>query len=151
MPEPAAAPRRSRMPLPMTGMIDCVFQLLLFFMLMPSFVAGEGYLTTNLPRESGPRPGEAPLPEPEYVRIELRDDGPGGRGVRIILNGHQVLGANFEALQAALKDLKGRGLSPAFPVLIEPTKATRHRWVVRAMDAAVEARFEEIQFAVPYE
>ena len=55
MAEAARPTRRSRMPLPMTGMIDCVFQLLIFFMLMPSYAAVEGYLTTNLPTDPGPR------------------------------------------------------------------------------------------------
>ena len=151
MAEAARPTRRSRMPLPMTGMIDCVFQLLIFFMLMPSYAAVEGYLTTNLPTDPGPRDLGGPPPDIEYVRIELHDQGPEGKGVRIVLNGRQVLGANFETLRAALEDLKRRGLASAFPVLIEPTRATRHRWVVRAMDAAVAARFEDIRFAVPYE
>ena len=149
MAEAARPTRRSRMPLPMTGMIDCVFQLLIFFMLMPSYAAVEGYLTGNLPTESGSLSGDQRAPE--CIRIELRDDGPDGRGVRIVLNDRQVLGANFKALQSALEDLRRRGLASAFPVLIEPTRATRHRWVVRAMDAAVAARFEDIRFAVPYE
>ncbi len=149
MAEPARPTRRSRMALPMTGTIDCVFQLLIFFLLMPSVVAEEGYLTGNLPTDSGPLSGDQR--SPECIRIELRDDGPDGRGVRIVLNRHQALGANFKALQSALEDLRRRGLSSAVPVLIEPAMRTRHRWMVRAVDAAVAARFESIRFAVPDE
>jgi len=148
----AKAERREQPPKiqpPMTPMIDCVFQLIIFFMLIPNQQAGEGYLTTNLPTDLGPRDLGGPPPDIQYVRIELHDQGPEGKGVRIVLNDRQVLGANFETLRAALEDLKRRALASAFPVLIEPTRATRHRWVVRAMDAAVAARFEDIRFAVP--
>jgi biopolymer transport protein ExbD len=38
-----------RMQPPLTPMIDCTFNLLIFFLLAPSFSLSEGYLTTNLP------------------------------------------------------------------------------------------------------
>jgi len=148
----AASRRRGRtirLQPPMTPMIDCVFQLLVFFMLMPNALAGEAYLTTNLPCWSGSR-GPADV-MPECVRIDLRDVGPRGRGVAIILNGYQSFGSNFEGLCDALRDLRQRGLSPECPVLISPTGATRHAWVVRAFDAAVAARYSHVCFDVPYE
>ena len=133
---------------PMTPMIDCIFQLLIFFMLMPTFQSREGYLTTNLPRDQGPNPTR-PEENPERIKIELLDEGNEGQGVSIVLNDTQSLGDNFEGLRAALEGYRAQGLQPTHPVLISPTMAVRHKFVVKAFDAAVTARFTSIHFAVP--
>jgi len=132
---------------PMTPMIDCIFQLLLFFMLMPSSAGREGYLTTNLPKDQGPNP--TTQTNMERLKIELLDEGNEGEGVSIILNDTQSLGDNFESLRAALEGYRAQGLQPTHPILISPTMAVRHKFVVRAFDAAVTARFTSIHFAVP--
>ncbi len=132
---------------PMTPMIDCIFQLLLFFMLMPSSAGREGYLTTNLPKDQGPNPGIQG--NMERLKIELLDEGNEGEGVSIILNDTQSLGDNFAGLRAALEGYRAQGLQPTHPILISPTMAVRHKFVVRAFDAAVTARFTSIHFAVP--
>ena len=132
---------------PMTPMIDCIFQLLLFFMLMPTSTGREGYLTTNLPKDQGPNPGVQT--KMERLKIELLDEGNEGEGVSIILNDTQSLGDNFVGLRAALEGYRTQGLQPTHPILISPTMAVRHKFVVRAFDAAVTARFTSIHFAVP--
>jgi len=132
---------------PMTPMIDCIFQLLLFFMLMPSSAGREGYLTTNLPKDQGPNPGIQG--NMERLKIDLLDEGNEGVGVSIVLNGTQSLGDNFAGLRAALEGYRAQGLQPTHPILISPTMAVRHKFVVRAFDAAVTARFTNIHFAVP--
>jgi biopolymer transport protein ExbD len=131
---------------PMTPMIDCTFNLLIFFLLTPSFATNEGYLTTNLPRQGG-----CPGPEPPALRIkvELEAAGPGAEGVVIRLNETQSLGDNFGALAAALEAMRKQGLAAEFPVLIAPGSGVRHKWVVKAFDAAVASRYTNIQFAVP--
>jgi biopolymer transport protein ExbD len=132
---------------PMTPMIDCIFQLLLFFMLMPSSAGREGYLTTNLPRDQGPNP--TTQTNMERLKIELLDEGNEGEGVSIVLNDTQSLGDNFAGLRAALEGYRAQGLQPTHPILISPTMAVRHKFVVKAFDAAVTARFTSIHFAVP--
>ena len=140
---------------PMTPMIDCTFNLLIFFLLTPSF-SGEAYLTTNLPKTSGPSMMKT-VPE-DRIKIELYDvsstgeyvDGGKNEFVSIIMNDRNF-GSNFGMLRSALADLWSRGLKPDYPVLISPTMGTRNKWVVQAFDAAVAARFTNIQFAVPYE
>ena len=141
-------PRPPKMQPPMTPMIDCIFQLLLFFVLTPTLMANEAFLTTNLPDAGSggdPRPGI-----PEAVRVALAAAGPRGEDVTILLNGTESLGDNFRGLQAALEGYRAQGLGADHPVLIAPDAGVRHRWVVRAMDAAVGARFANIQFAVPH-
>lgn len=133
----------------MTPMIDCTFNLLIFFLLAPSMSLADGYLVTNLP--AGPGMEGAPPPPADYfIRIALNEAGPRGRDVDIVLNGYQSLGANFQALGAALRGMRQSGLSQEVPVLIAPTAGCRHRWVVRAFDEAVTARFTDIHFEVPY-
>ncbi len=140
----------AKMQPPMTPMIDCVFQLLLFFMLTPSFESTEGYLTTNLPTTSGPNAG-APQVDVQRIKIELEAIGPKAEGVSIILNDSESFGSNFEGLMAALQGLRAKGLPPDHPVLISPWMGTRQKWVVKAFDCAVAARFTNIHFAVPYD
>ncbi len=134
---------------PMTPMIDIVFQLLIFFLLTPS-QSGEGYLTTNLPRTSGPVPKKKQVTDIQRVKIELRVPEHDDEGVVIVLNDSQNFGRNFEGLLAALRGLRDRGLPPDHPVLISPWMSCRHKWVVRAFDMAVAAPFTEVHFVVPY-
>jgi biopolymer transport protein ExbD len=133
---------------PMTPMIDIVFQLLIFFLLTPT-QSGEGYLTTNLPRTSGPVAGKEQK-DVKRVKIELQVPESDDKGVVIVLNDSQNFGRNFEGLLAALQGLRERGLPPDHPVLISPWMSCRHKWVVRAFDMAVAARFTNVHFAVPY-
>jgi biopolymer transport protein ExbD len=138
----------AKMQPPMTPMIDCIFNLLIFFMLTPSSMS-EGYLTTNLPTTSGP--GSAKTVEQVRIKIELFDEGPKGEDVSIRFNETQEMGSNFNLLRAALEEKRAQGLAADTPVLISPTMSTRHKWVVQAFDKAVQSRFTNIQFAVPYE
>ena len=48
-------------------------------------------------------------------------------------------------------NLRNQGLPPNHPVLISPTMACRHKYVVKGFDQAVSAGFSEIHFAVPYQ
>ncbi len=132
---------------PMTPMIDIIFQLLIFFLLTPTFQAHEGYLTTNLPKTSGPVEGEEQK-KIERIKIGLEDTY-GPDEIVIVLNDTQVLGNNFDTLEAMLRDYQGRGIAPDHPVLIAPQMSVKHKWVVKAFDAAILARFTNIHFAVP--
>ena len=142
------ATKAAKMQPPMTPMIDCVFNLLIFFMLTPSSTS-EGYLTTNLPNNTGPV-ANRDQKDIKRIKIELIAEGARGENVSIVLNETQNLGANFEGLRAALEQLRAQGLPPDHPVLIQPDMATRHKWVVKAFDQAVASRFTAIHFAVPY-
>jgi len=140
--------RQEKIQPPMTPMIDIVFQLLIFFLLIPS-QAGEAYLTTNLPKTQGPVAGEKQT-FVKHIKIELQVPEGDKEGVVIVLNENRNFGRNFEGLLAALQGLRDQGLPADHPVRISPWMACRHKWVVRAFDMAVAARFTKIHFAVPY-
>lgn len=131
----------------MTPMIDIVFLLLIFFLLLPMPEAGQAYLSTNLPR-IGTHDGTPPS-KYAAVEIELHVPESNQDGVGIVLNKGRRFGQDFHRLLAALEDLRHRGLPADYPVRIAPEGACRHKWVVRAFDVAVAARFNRIQFAVP--
>ena len=158
----------------MTPMIDIVFQLIIFFMLMPTQLA-EGYLPTNLPNDLGVE--QQTMVPPTGIRIELQHvesqesaastawDPNWGAEVRVLLNQEEVAAENtnpnapdqkvsFGKLRQLLKDkydiLKGSGADlDKLPVIIQPDRVVWHKHVVAAFDAAVDAGFKNIQFNVP--
>jgi biopolymer transport protein ExbD len=141
---------------PIVPVTDIIFSLIVFFMLCPSVSSGEGFLTTSLPSKPGPNPGTDPGKE-LYVNIYLEDVGPqgvyeldGANEFCTIRFENQPLGNDFGALREILASKRDHGLNVSMPIVIRPTMACRHKWVVRAFDSIVEAGFANVQFAVPY-
>jgi biopolymer transport protein ExbD len=149
----------SHLELNMVPMIDVVFSLLIFLLIMPSSSDTEGYLPTNLPTGLGQQ--AAPMIEPpkNQLRIDLYhlepydDQHPDNKaGVSIHLN-NEVLPDN-KTLRAQLKSahaaLANSGVNvDKIPVLISPDMGVWHKHVVAAFDATVDAGFKNIQFTVP--
>jgi biopolymer transport protein ExbD len=146
-PKPKEPPK---MQPPMTPMIDCTFNLLIFFLLTPSFSLTEGFLTTNLPTTSGPVAGREQITV-QRIKVQLTDAGDQGTECVITFAESVDLGSDFEALFQQLDQKYKSGIAANTPVLISPTMRCRHKWVVKAFDQAVKAHFTEIHFAVPYE
>jgi biopolymer transport protein ExbD len=142
---------------PLIPVIDVVFDLLIFFLLIPSVCAPSGYLTTNLPESGSPR-GSTVQTDVVRIRIEVRDaNDTHGAEIRLA-DGNESLGVYdeknndvFRKLHDFLVRRQSEGVSSETPVLIAPTLACRQKYVVKAFDAAVEAGFKRINFAVPYE
>jgi biopolymer transport protein ExbD len=127
----------------MTPMIDIVFNLVIFFLLMP-FEAYE-YLPTNLPQTGG-RTAES-RPQGEAMRIDLHDRGDAPAAIEL---DRRPVG-DFGQLRRRLKEAAA-WLGPragAMPVRIVPGAAVRHGDVTAAFDCAVGAGFRNIQFTVP--
>jgi biopolymer transport protein ExbD len=142
---------------PIIPVIDVVFNLIIFFMLTPSVSGSDGFLSTNLPKNSGPNAGKGATVT-QNIRIKIYDVGPDGQYNQDGRNDYadiqiegQDLGGNFEALHAWLQNKRDQGLSPTTAILINPTMACMHKYVVQTFDAAVLAGFTDIQFAVPYD
>jgi biopolymer transport protein ExbD len=154
-------PRKAGKPMklqpPIIPVIDVVFNLIIFFMLTPSVSGGDGFLTTNLPVTSGPVAGKPTIMEVR-LRVKLYDVSASGEYIPGAKNDQctifveeQPIGGDFNALRTTLAGKKAAGLDPKTPILLHPTIGCLHKYVVRAFDAAVEAGFNNIQFAVPYE
>lgn len=94
----------------MTPMIDCVFQLLIFFMLTLKIIEPEGDFSVNMPRSSSGPPQENIVPEIK-VRLVANADGTLGQ-VRL---GQQNLGSDeraFQALNSQILKIIGRPGNP---------------------------------------
>ena len=141
---------RGRMELQMTPLIDIVFNLVIFFILMPSFQSTEGYLPTNLPG-GGSSPIDWPPPKPA-LRVNLRHVEPWAEHrdeVRIVLNSEELpgYGALRGRLRGARRSLRDSPMQAA--VVIAPDQVVQHKHVVAAFDAAIDAGFKDIRFTVP--
>ncbi len=128
-------------------MVDVIMVLLVFFLLGATFdLATQGVLQTELDPRSGPGGGQAVEINPQ-IRIGLGDVGH-GRAALVTVN-QEVLGRNaFDALYRYLDDRRRAGADTQNAVVIGAQTTVRWKHVVQAMDAAVRAGFENIQFAV---
>lgn len=145
---------KGKVELMMTPMIDIVFNLVIFFLLMPSFEAKEGYLPTNLPSTQGQQ--NTKKKDETSFRIDILHiepwEGHNKEKAEIYLN--KALVADNAALREKLHEAKRNIESnnqdiKKVPVLISPDMVVWHKHVVAAFDAAVDAGFKNIQFTVP--
>ena len=103
----------NREPLPdkiaidMTPMIDCVFQLITFFMLTIKTVIPEGDFDIKMPL--GAAAGAAPEDPPVIVRVKMTA-GPNGDLAGISMNGNGV--GDFEALRQKIIGIVGVNTGP---------------------------------------
>lgn len=128
-------------------MVDIIMVILVFFMLGASFrVLVEGFLKTDLDPRSGPGAGEAVQINP-LVKVALESLA-GGDAVNVWVMGENMGPEGFAALRDFLDAKRRQGADPASPVVIAAQPSVKWKYVVSAMDAAVAARFENVQFTV---
>ncbi len=130
-------------------MVDVIMVLLVFFLLGTSLdLVKHGVLQTELDPSSGPGAGARVEIRPQ-IRIALADVR-GGEAAAVFLN-EDSLGENgFDALRRQMDGRRRAGADPGSAVVIGAEQNVRWEFVVRAMDAAVQARFANIQFAVSF-
>ncbi len=129
-------PTRQQSPeINMAPLIDCVFLLLIFFMVSTTF-KHESELQIELPR-AGDRVAEDPQRKP----IELTIDQEG----RFYVNQQAILDAQLGTLTRALQGAAAGRADGA--VLISADARTPHQSVMRALDAAGRAGLLRISFA----
>jgi biopolymer transport protein ExbD len=129
-------------------MVDVIMVLLIFFLLGASLqVVEEGALATELDPRSGPGGGAAVEIVPT-IQIVLEDVGD-GEDVNIYVM-DRLLGSDFDDLRQLLGERRALGADPANPVVIGAGTTVRWRYVIDAMDAAVQAGFGNVQFAVSF-
>lgn len=140
------------MQLNLTSMIDVVFQLLIYFVVTSNFAIGEGVITAKLP--SGPGPTSGPKPPEQPLKIIVRSAGAIGTSYRVYIESLAERPNNFTELSEMLVQLQhdpDRGLDgiykPDNPVIIKPDGSVRWQHVVNAFNAAVKARYSNVNFA----
>jgi biopolymer transport protein ExbD len=128
-------------------MVDVIMVLLVFFLLGTSLeLTKHGVLQTELDPSSGPGGGARVEINPQ-IRIALADVRQGAAAMVFCME--EPLGENaFDELAGLLRNRRVAGADPKNPVVIGAETEVRWNYVVKAMDAAVRAGFENVQFAV---
>ena len=146
--------------LPMTPMIDIIFQLLIFFMCSMHFKELEGKLTSWLPKE-GPAPSNLHVTPPPEIRIVMSWDA-AAAVTHLSVERNPVGEARFDRERG--RDLGGEGLwrtlgdrverlwtveggRPDARVVIDATRDVPWAHVIRTMDACKARRIDRIAFA----
>jgi biopolymer transport protein ExbD len=130
-------------------MVDVIMVLLVFFLLGASLdLVTQGVLQTELDPRSGPGPGAA-VEIVAQVRIAL-EDVDDGAGARIYVMERPLADNTFEGLRAFLVQRREAGADPDNMVVVGAETTVRWRYVVKAMDAALQAGFRNVQFAVSF-
>ena len=134
----------------LSSMLDVCFQLLIFFVLTATFAVGEGVLPADLPTGSGAPSDEAPPELPLKILLKSL----GGDDVSIQL---EALPSppNFDDLARILVTVQNRPdnptgkFNPDDPVIIQADATVGWGHVVNAFNAAVRARYTNVNFAKP--
>ncbi len=129
---------RERKPptLSMAPMIDCVFLLLIFFMVSTTFTPMPGI------RVQLPPPGEPTEDKPKGLIVKI--DNPAGnlKTGTMLLNGEVVqLGDMFARFFNAPEDQKSM-------LIIQAQREVYHEQIVEVMDTAKDAGIDKIGFAI---
>jgi len=153
----------SKVEVPMTPMIDIVFQLLIFFMLQLKIVAPEGNFNINMPI-GAPSAAASDAPNLPDIKVGLRSDAEGNL-VQLTL-GPNKLGNNeaaFDELSRQILSIIGKPGSPRskdVEIEIDADYELHYKYVIRAVSKCTGqidpqtrqlVRYvEKIKFAPPH-
>lgn len=136
-----------RMEIQMTPMIDCVFLLLIFFMVSTTFYRQEADIGFSLP---GVAEQSEPIEIPDEQIIVITADG------RVFLNDLEYDAPNVAELPELTKTLirfRETAQANKVPALltIAPDPGVKHQRVVDVLNACAAAKIENVTFAVEEE
>ncbi|MEK7271164.1 MAG: biopolymer transporter ExbD [Planctomycetota bacterium] len=138
----------------MTPMIDCVFQLLIFFMVGTRFRSEDGVLAANLPKMGKGTDPVDPILENVRIKLFLGERGALGRTVCQV-NGVSIPFDTSLSADPSGRDLKAhlgrifRTAGEKVPVTIDGEFQVPTRDVVCALNAAIAAGYKQVNFTVP--
>lgn len=135
--KPRAAAAMERVDVPITPMIDCVFLLLIFFMVSSTLHRQETDIGLTLP---GTVAQGEPLALPDEQRIQILPDG------SILLNEAAYALEELETVLVRFAQASRLAGTDAM-VIIEADDAARHQRVVDVLNACAAAGVENVSFA----
>ena len=131
----------------MTPMIDCVFLLLLFFMVGMKFKELDRRLDTDLPKTGKPNPSDpTDLKTELWVRIAVKASSKGTGKLLPQYYVDQRPMRDKEHLRTTLRQCSGVPGAKDDPVILAPADDAQHGWLVTAMDYLREFGFKSINF-----
>jgi biopolymer transport protein ExbD len=137
-------PQEAELQMTMTPMIDCVFQLLIFFMLTGKFVTTEAKLSVFLPKEGfDPTRIEKPVLDPP-LRVLLRWNPQIGRCK--IYVGQVLCNYDEEGMRRALQRVRMLKQTGTTTAEIDAGGDVPMFWIVQALNMLIEAGIPKINF-----
>ena len=130
-----------RIELNMTSMIDCVFLLLIFFVMTMKFPKVEGKLPAHLPKEGRAVSKKKDTTEEIVIGLEYPN-----RQLIILVNGANI-GGRIDALRTKLFLLRRQ--IPDARVTIDGALEVLYEYIVRTLNACAKFGFRKVQFAQP--
>ena len=130
--------------LPLTPMIDCVFLLLIFFMVGMKFKEYDRKLEADLPKE-GKEVQEDKLLTEIWVRIAVKkDSNPLAPEPQYYVD-QKAMRDNADLRRTLIRYANMPG-SRNDPVIIAPTDDAHHGWVMTVLDYLNQLQFKSINF-----
>ena len=130
--------RRSEMQFTMTPLIDCVFLLLIFFMIATTFAPMPG-IRVKLPPPGTPPPNQK---EQKQLILRISDPEPGAS------DGAMVLNDDLVSMGELLGNFQRATLEQKKMLIIQSGRDVWHDQIVRVMDLAKRADIKKIGFAM---
>ncbi|MEW6359727.1 MAG: biopolymer transporter ExbD [Planctomycetota bacterium] len=130
-----------RIELQMTSMIDCVFLLLIFFVMTMKFPKVEGRLPAHLPRQGRATSTKKEKTEEIVIGLEYPN-----KQLVILVNGANI-GERIDALRTKLFLLRRQ--IPEAKVTIDGAPDVPYDYIVKALNACAKFGFKKVQFAEP--
>ncbi len=130
----------------LTPMIDMVFQLIAFFMVLINFTQAEQEKRIHLPASALAKPPEQ---QPEHAVTLHVDD----KNDTIIYSGHEVSLKELEGqLRTKVSELKSNGVEPRdATVIIRGDQRAKTGFVQQVIEACQKAQFEKFRLRAEYE
>jgi len=119
----------------LTGLIDVVFLLLIFFMVSTTFER-QAVLKVDLPEATNV---SAPQDQPNSFELVIDSSG------QFYLNDRQLLDGRTATIEAALVEAAGEDRT--IPVILRADAQTPHHFVVTAMDVIAKLGFSRLSIA----
>lgn len=127
--------RREDPEISLTGLIDVVFLLLIFFMVSTTF-EHQAVLKVDLPEA---RNVSAPENQPDSFELVIDAKG------QFYLNDRQLVDAKASTINAAF--IEAAGDDRSIPVILRADAETPHHFVVTAMDVTAQLGFNRLSIA----
>jgi len=119
----------------LTGLIDVVFLLLIFFMVSTSF-EHQAVLKVDLPEAKNVT---APVDQPNSFELVIDPKG------QFYLNDRQLVDGNAATIEAAF--IEAAGDDRSIPIILRADAETPHHFVVTAMDVIAQLGFSRLSIA----
>lgn len=137
--------------LQLTPMIDCIFQLIIFFMVNINFRIEEGLLKAFLPKANLAQAEEDPNKDKVFIRIDKAWQVQ-GKPLLLVVNQDVMAGPTesqkYASLEADLRKKKQLyGEMP--PVIIDAHPDVDYKYVISALNICGKLKIENVMFQFP--